>query len=69
MHSEKKRKKEERKEKGRETFVFKTVCWFNKAGTLKRKKEKRKEWSLKSHNYLFGPHLLKFYDSLNVPLR
>ena len=28
-----KRKKEERKEK-RETFVFKTVCWCNIAGTL-----------------------------------
>ena len=33
---EKKRKKEERKGKKeeKETFVFKTVCWCNIAGTL-----------------------------------
>ena len=39
--------------------MFKTVYWFNIAGTLKRKKEKRKELFLKSHNYLFGRRLLK----------
>ena len=44
-----KKKKERKKEKEekdcleRETFVFKTVCWFNIAGTLKREKEKRKK--------------------------
>ena len=47
--------------------MFKPVCWFNIAGTLKRKKEKRKELFLKSHNYLFGPHLLKFCYILNAP--
>ena len=35
----KERKKNERKEKEeRETFVFKTVCWFDIADTLKEKK-------------------------------
>ena len=47
----KERRKKEKKKEERETFVFKTVCWFNIAGTLKRKKEKRKELFLKSHNY------------------
>ena len=61
-----KRKKREKEE--RETFVFKTVCWFNIAGTLKRKKEKRKELFLKPHNYLFGRRLLKLCYILNAPL-
>ena len=36
----KERKKKERKEKEgeRETFVFKAICWFDIAGTLKEKK-------------------------------
>ena len=35
MHSEKKeRRKENKKRLSRETFVFKTVCWCNIAGTL-----------------------------------
>ena len=37
MHSEKKRKKEGKKRRkgvSRETFMFKTVCWCNIAGTL-----------------------------------
>ena len=34
----KERKKKERKEKEeRETLVFKTVCWFDIAGTVKEK--------------------------------
>ena len=64
----KKRRKKEKKKEERETFVFKTVCWFNIAGTLKRKKEKRKEFFLKPHNYLFGRRLLKLCYILNVPL-
>ena len=48
--------------------MFKTVCWFNIAGTLKRKKEKRKELFLKSHNYLFGRRLLKLCYILDAPL-
>ena len=31
-------KSKERKEKERETFVFKAVCWFDITGTLKEKK-------------------------------
>ena len=60
------RKKEKKKEE-RETFVFKIVCWLNIAGTLKRKKEKRRELFLKSHNYLFGRRLLKLCYILNAP--
>ena len=68
----KKKEKKGRKKKRtveRETFVFKTVCWFNITGTLKRKKEKsKKELFFKSHNYLFGHHLLKLCYILNAPL-
>ena len=49
--------------------MLKTVCWFNIAGTLKRKKEKRKKLFLKSHNYLFGRPLLKLCYILNSLLR
>ena len=31
---EKERRKKEKKKEERETFVFKTVCWCNIAGTL-----------------------------------
>ena len=58
IFSSKRKKRKEKKERGkkeeRDVFVFKTVCWFNIAGTLKREKQKRKELFLKSHNYLFG---------------
>ena len=47
--------------------MFKTVCWFNIAGTLKRKKEKSKELFAKSHNYLFDLHLSKFCYILMLP--
>ena len=43
--------------------MFKTIFWFNIAGTLKRKKERGKELFLKSHNYLLYfkcPLVLKF---------
>ena len=47
--------------------MFKTVCWFNIASTLKRKKEKeKKELFLKSHHYLFGRCLLKLCYILNA---
>ena len=55
----KERRKKRKKKNRRETFVFKTVCWFHIAGTLKRKKERRKELFLKSHNYLLGRRFLK----------
>ena len=71
----KKRKKEKKKEKGerrkgllRETFVFDTACWLNKADSLKGKEKRKKELFLKSHNYLFGRRLLKPCYILNAPL-
>ena len=48
--------------------MFKTVCCFNIASTIKRKKETKKELFLKSRNYLFGGHLLKLCYILNAPL-
>ena len=71
---EKKKKKKERKKKGerrkgllRETFVFNTACWLNKADSLKGKEKRKKELFLKSHKYLFGRHLLKLCYILNAP--
>ena len=71
---ERKEKKKERKKgerrKGllRETLVFDTACWFNIAGKLKRRGEKKKELFLKSYNYVFGGRFLKLCYILNAPL-
>ena len=40
----KERKKKKEEKDCWETFVFDTACWLNIAGTLKRKKEKKKEF-------------------------
>ncbi len=65
----KERKKgERRKGLSRETFVFNTACWLNKADSLKGKEKRKKELFLKSHNYLFGRRLLKLCYILNAPL-
>ena len=70
-----KKKRKKKKEKGerrkgllRETFVFDTACWLNKADSLKGKEKRKKELFLKSHTYLFGRHLLKLCYILNPPL-
>ena len=73
FYSSKRKRKKEKRERRKRTverhFCLMFSRWFNIAGILKKKREKKKELFLKSHHYLFSRRILKFCNILNAPLR